>query len=97
MKRLVKKLARTLWLISSAIRMPIIHKFDQHMMQLLHASYRPSEVPPDLELALSSVVRELARLQMQIETLQQQVDDLQLSGREGARPERRLSVVGEIG
>jgi hypothetical protein len=96
MKRLVKKLGRTLWSISSAIRMPIVRKFDEHMMQLLRASYRPSEVPPDLELALSSVVRELARLQMQIEILQQQVDDLQLSGRERAQSERRLSVVGEI-
>ena len=42
-------------------------------------------------------MRELARLQIQVEILQQQIDDLQSSGRDGARPESRLSVVGEIG
>jgi len=40
-------------------------------------------------------VRELARLQIQVEILQQQIDDLDSSGRDGARPESRLSVVGE--
>ena len=42
-------------------------------------------------------MRELARLQIQVEILQQQIDDLEWSGREGALPESRLSVVGEIG
>ena len=56
-----------------------------------------SDAPGNLDLALSSVVRELARLQIQVEILQQQIDDLQLSDRERAHPESRLSVVGEIG
>ena len=42
-------------------------------------------------------MRELARLQIQVEILQQQIDDLESSVRDGARPESRLSVVGEIG
>ena len=40
-------------------------------------------------------MRELARLQIQVEILQQQIDDLESSSREGARTESRLSVVGE--
>ena len=57
----------------------------------------PPAAPADLDLALNSVVRELGRLQMQVEVLQQQIDDLQSSDRDGARPESRLSVVDEIG
>ena len=53
--------------------------------------------PADLDLVLNSVVRELARLQIQVEILQQQIDDLQSIDRDAARPESRLSVVGEIG
>jgi hypothetical protein len=51
----------------------------------------------NLDLALSSVVRELARLQIQVEILQQQIDDLQASGPAEAVPDGRLSVVREIG
>jgi hypothetical protein len=97
MKRLFKKLARNLWRISAPVHRRVIRKFDHHMMQLLCAFSQRAEVPPHLDLALSSVVRELARLQIQVEILQQQIDDLESSGRDGARPESRLSVVGEIG
>jgi hypothetical protein len=68
-------------------------KFDTHMIQLL---VRPT-VPADLELTLDSVVRELARLQMQVEILQQKIEDLHSIDRIGARPESRLSVVDAIG
>ena len=67
------------------------------MMRLFGAVSLRSDAPGNLDLALSSVVRELARLQIQVEILQQQIDDLESSVREGARPESRLSVVGEIG
>jgi hypothetical protein len=118
MKPLLKKLARSLWRISAPVRRPVIRKFDHHMIQLLGScspyadapanldlplSSVVSELarlqiaPANLDLALSSVVRELARLQIQVELLQQQIDDLQSSGRHGARPESRLSVIGEIG
>ena len=97
MKRLFKKLARTVWLILAPVSRPVIRKFDHHMMQLLGSLIPATEVPANLDLALSSVVRELARLQIQVEILQQQIDDLESSGRDGARPESRLSVVGEIG
>src|SRR5271157_1678715 len=97
MKRLFKKLARALWRMSAPVGRPVIRKFDHHMMQLLGPFSQRAEVPAHLDLALSSVVRELARLQIQVEILQQQVDDLQSSDRDGARPESRLSVGGEIG
>jgi hypothetical protein len=97
MKSLFKKLARNLWRISAPVSRPVIRKFDHHMMRLLGSISVRAEGPANLDLALSSVVRELARLQVQVEILQQQINDLELSGRDGARPESRLSVVGEIG
>jgi hypothetical protein len=106
MKHLLKKMVRPLWRISAPVRRPLIRKFDQHMAQLLRPlSPPPAPVPPppppaapaDLDLVLNSVVRELARLQVQVEVLQQQIDDLQSSNRDGARLESRLSVVAETG
>ena len=97
MKRLFKKLARTLWRISAPVRRPVIRKFDHHMIQLIRPYSLHPEAPADLDLALSSVVRELARLQIQVEILQRQIDDLQSSDGDGAHPESWLSVVGEIG
>ena len=97
MKCLFKKLARTLWRMSAPVSRPVIRMFDQHMMHLLDSSSQCVDAPAHLDLALSSVVRELARLQIQVEILQQQIDDLESSVREGARPESRLAVVGEIG
>ena len=99
MKRLFKKLIRTLWLISAPVCRPIIHRFDHHVMQLL---VRPTPMPPpaapgDLDMTLNSVVRELGRIQMQVEALQQQIDEWQSSDRDGAHPERRLAVVSDIG
>jgi len=97
MKSLFKKLARSLWRISAPVSRPVIRKFDHHMMHLLGSFSQRAEVPAHLDLALSSVVRELARLQIQVEILQQQIADLESNNRDGARPESRLSVVGEIG
>jgi hypothetical protein len=97
MKRLFKKFARTLWRISAPISRPAIRKFDHHMMRLFGAVSLRSDAPGNLDLALSSVVRELARLQIQVEILHEQIDDLQSSDRDRAHPESRLAVVGEIG
>ncbi len=97
MKRLFKKLARTLWTMLAPVSRPFVRKFDQHIMEILSSSSLRIDAPANLDLALSSVVRELARLQIQVEILQQQIDDLDSSGRDGARPESRLSVLGETG
>jgi uncharacterized protein YlxW (UPF0749 family) len=96
MKRLIKKLVRTLWRTTAPIRQPLVSRFDQHLTQLLRPLLVRQEPSPDIELALRSVVRELARLQMQVRDLQQQVDELQSNDRNAAHTERRLSVVGEI-
>ena len=102
MKRVIKMLARRLWRITAPISRPVIRKFDHHLVGLLgSASARadaPSprtEMPANIDLALSSVVRELARLQIQVEILQHKIDDMQASDHDRARPENRLSLVGE--
>jgi hypothetical protein len=97
MKRLIKKLIRTLWLISAPVHQRVIRKFDHHMIQLIRTIDLHPEAPANLDLALSSIVRELARLQIQVEILQQHIEDMRSSDRDGAHPERRLAVVGDIG
>ncbi len=97
MKRMIKNLMRYSWRISAPVRRPLIRKFDHHAMQLLYQLPLPPAPPADLDLVLNSVVRELGRLQLQVEVLQQQIDDLQSSDRDTARAESRLSVIAEIG
>jgi hypothetical protein len=105
MKRLFKKLGWPLWRMSAPVRRPLIRKFDQHMNDLLSRLLPPLVPPPspppaapaNLDLALNSVVRELARLHVQVEILRQQIEDLESSNWDGAGPQSRLSVVGEKG
>jgi hypothetical protein len=97
MKQLIKKLARSLWRISDPVSRPVIQKFDAHMMRLLGSASLRADPTANLDLALRSVVRELARLHMQVEILQQQIDDLQSSVSEGVHNEIPLSTVDEIG
>ena len=97
MKRTSKSMLRYVWRMSAPVRRPLIRKFDNHAMLLLSQLPQPPAPPADLDLVLGSVVRELARLQAQIEMLQQQVADLPAIKRDAARPESRLSVVGETG
>jgi transposase len=97
MKRLLKQLARSLWRIAAPVRRPAIRKFDQHMMHLLGSFSPRDDVPANVELALRSVVRELGRLQIQIEMLQQQIDDMQSSGPGEALADHRVSVIPKIG
>jgi hypothetical protein len=97
MKRLFKKLVRALWLISGPVHRPLIRKFDHHMIQLIRPSHLHPHAPADIDLALSSIVRELARLQIQVEILQRHIDDLHSNDRDEAHTEHRLSVVAELG
>jgi hypothetical protein len=96
MNRLIKKVVRTLWRTTAPIRRPLVSAFDQHLVQLLQPVVVYREPSAEVELALRSVVRELGRLQMQVQGLQQQIDDLQSSDRNAGSTERRLAVVGEI-
>ena len=100
MKRTIKPMLRYVWRMSAPVRRPLIRKFDNHAMQLLrHLPQPPAPPAPpaDLDLVLGSVVRELARLQAQVELLQQQVADLPSIDPDAAHPESRLSVVAETG
>jgi hypothetical protein len=97
MKRLFKKLARTLWWMSSPLRRPLVRKFDRHMVRLLGSVTLHTEAPTHIDLSLTSVVRELARLQIQVEILQQQIEDLQSSEGDGHRAQNRLTVIGGAG
>lgn len=97
MKQLIKKLARSLWRISAPVGRPVIRKFDAHMMRLLGSISVCADPPANLDLALRSVVRELARLHMQVEILQQQIEDLQSNVREGVHNESPLATVDENG
>jgi hypothetical protein len=54
-----------------------------------------TEIPDDLDLTLDSVVRELGRLQVQVEILQQQINDLQSSEARTPRAEKSLAAVSE--
>jgi transposase len=99
MKRTIKSVLRYTWRFSAPVRRPLIRKFDNHAMLLLRQIPQPQQpaLPADLDLVLGSVVRELARLQAQIEHLQHQVADLPAIERDSSRTESRLSVVGETG
>jgi hypothetical protein len=76
MESTIKNLFRPLWRILLPVTRPIVRKFDQHALHLLHQIPLPPEPPADLDLVLNSVVRELARLHVQIEVLQRQIHDL---------------------
>ena len=97
MKRMIKMLIRPFWRMSAPFRRPLIRKFDRHMMHLLGNLPRPYELPADFDLLLNSVVRELSRLQAQVEALQHQIEDMHAADPDGTHLESRLSVIGEIG
>lgn len=101
MKRMIRKALRSLWLLSAPVRTPLVRKLDAHALHLLRQIPQPQipqppGPPADLDLVLNSLVRELARLQMQVELLQQHVEDLS-NGEGSAHPESRLAVVAEMG
>ena len=72
-----------------------MRKFDRHMTQVLASVTPRGEAPDHLELALCSIVRELARLQIQIEVLQQQIEDVHSIDRQEPTHESQFSVVGQ--
>ena len=96
MKRLVKNFARNLWRMSAPVSRPVISRFDLHMLQLLSSVSLRADAASNIDLAINSVVRELARLQIQVEVLQQQIEDLRSNERAISRPDTGLSIVGEV-
>ncbi len=101
MNRMIRKMIRPFWRMSGPIRRPLVSRFDEHVLGLLRQSQPPMPPgpPADLDLVLNSVVRELARLRAQVETLQSQMDSLESSDRDHDNEcdACRLSVVADIG
>ena len=87
MKRLVKKVAKALWRGTLPIRRPFLHKFENYLSRCL----RPTEqlLSDETNTLMEHVVRELVRLQRQVDYLQQTVEEL--------TPESgKLAIAGEI-
>lgn len=97
MKSMVKAMLRSLWRLSAPARRPLVRKFDEHALELLGRIPTPPGPPPDLDLVLNGVIRELARLQARVELLQQQIEEMQSIDPDEARSEGHLSVVAEVG
>lgn len=99
MKRFLKTVLKAMWKKTAIVRRPILRKLDAHVehvldqsvrtpvMEAVQASTHATQVLAfDMNLVLNSVVRELARLQLQVEALQQLAE-------EGALDRSQLSVV----
>ncbi|SIO62247.1 hypothetical protein SAMN05444166_6990 [Singulisphaera sp. GP187] len=87
MKRLVKKVAKAIWRGTLPLRRPFLHKFESYLSRCL----RPTEqqLTDEANTLMEHVVRELVRLQRQVDYLQQTVEDL--------TPESgKLAIAGEI-
>lgn len=90
MKRLTKRVLKALWRRTSFIHRPLIERY-QAMIVRCCASVRPvhvCHVTPETNLLMDHLVRELFRLQTQVEQLQLSVEDL-------GHARGGLSVVGE--
>jgi hypothetical protein len=80
MKRLVKRGLRAFWRWTSPLRRPLLSKIDGYFDRRLQPDERllaaERQRAEETNAVLNFVVRELIRLQRQVETLQQSIDDL---------------------
>jgi hypothetical protein len=88
MKRLVKRVLKAIWRGTVPLRRPILGKLDQFLRRCLDPSVRG--VPNETDVLMDHVVRELVRLQRQVESLEQAILEL-LPQHHGAP-----AVAGEI-
>ena len=88
MKRLIKPVLKFFWRATNPLRRPLARKFEQYLSRCL----KPTEaiLADETNTLMEHVVRELVRLQRQVEYLQHTVEDLS-----AARGDE-LAVVGEI-
>ena len=101
MKRLVKRVLKMLWKATSPLRRPILRKAEAFLTRCL----RPTEalLAHETNVLMDHVVRELVRLQRQVEGLQQAVEDLTLltagpaiAGEIEAKKDSRPSDAGRL-
>jgi hypothetical protein len=87
MKRLVKTVVKALWRSTLPVRRPFLRKFEAYLARCL----RPTErlLSDESNTLMEHVVRELVRLQRQVEYLQQSVDEI-------APARSDLAIAGEI-
>jgi hypothetical protein len=88
MRNMLKKVLRAMWRATSPIRRPLQRKFETYLAGML-GQLIEAQMPAitnrlqaavgasayDSNLVLNSLVREIARLQMQVEILQQYAED----------------------
>ncbi len=97
MKRLMKRVLRAIWRLTAPVRRPIVQKTEA---MLRRCCVQPPAHPPHVHLVckvseetgllMDHMVRELVRLQSQIERLQHAVEDLTPAATTG------LLVVSEL-
>jgi hypothetical protein len=77
MKQLIKACLKTLWRWTNPLRRPFERKIDAYLARYL----RPAErrVTDESNMLMDHVVRELVRLQRQIDLLHQAIEELALS------------------
>jgi hypothetical protein len=88
MKRLVKRGLKAIWRSTEPLRRPILRKAEQFLRRCLQPI--DSSQLSETDVLMDHVVRELVRLQCQVEALQQTILD-----RYGAE-EQRPTIAGEI-
>jgi|GEM_PF-1696042 len=87
MKQLIKKIGKAVWRGTRPIRRPFLRKFEAYLSRCL----RPTEqhLAAETNTLMEHVVRELVRLQRQVDHLQQTIEDL-------APESANLAIAGEI-
>jgi len=88
MKRLVKRVLKAMWRTTEPLRRPVLSKAEQFLRRCL----QPNEpgLLSETDVLMDHVVRELVRLQCQVEALQQTILELL-----PAQPEAS-AIAGEI-
>ncbi|WP_422926421.1 hypothetical protein [Singulisphaera sp. PoT] len=77
MKGLIKAIVKKAWQFTRPIRRPFVRKIHAHLTQCMEAVQRPHPivvVSDESIVLMDQVVRELVRLQRQVDTLQQSLD-----------------------
>jgi hypothetical protein len=87
MKRFVKSTLKSAWRMTQPVRRPFLVKFEAYLRRCL----RPSEqlLSNETNVLMEHVIRELVRLQRQVEYLQQTIEEQALARDESA-------IAGEI-
>src|SRR5206468_1214678 len=88
-KKLAKRGLKTIWRMMEPVRRPVMRKLENFMRRCLVAA-EPG-LSNETDVLMDHVVRELVRLQCQVESLEQAILDL-VPAREGQGP----VIAGEI-